>query len=477
MRGRPIPSSGRTAAPSLALLALLTVLCGCTTYSEKLAGFRQAYARGDLEGSCHAIGGILEDEAVKDDARNTLLVLLEAGSTFRAAGYIAQSQQLLTRAERIYDRRQQMARYSLSREGMALLTNPAVLPYRGTGSDVLMVNTYQALNELQSGNIAAARQPLMRLDIHQKDAVAANAEAIAKLREAEEKSSDRVSIAKTAASSQVQQTTDALLDALPDTRGYDLYVNPFSEYLFAFYHHHAGVDAADREMARFRMARALSMAPDNTALRQDYERLSAGAPTPPSVYIFHETGMAPYREEVTFTLPIYAADTLSWFSIALPKLQCDSDSASFATLSGGGRDARAELLCDMEAIVSKEYQNAYPGILTRAIASATAKAVAAYTANYAAQQSGNAFLQLGTILGSLAYQIGSTAADTRSWLALPRQIGVARIDLPEDRLITVKQDGRVIATLRLPDDGSVWVVSLRTMHRGSKPAVNLFRMR
>lgn len=457
--------------------ALLLLLSGCRTYSEQLADFRQAYGRGDMEASCRVIGEILEDEAGKDDARNALTVLLEAGATFRTAGYFAQSQQILTRAERIYDRWQQMARFSVSREGVALLTNPATLPYRGTGSDILMVNTYQALNELQAGNIAGARQPLMRLDIHQKDAVSANAEEIAKLREAEKKSKDRAAIAKTAASSQVKTATDQLLAELPDTRGYDLYVNPFAEYLFAFYHLHAGVDAADREMARFRMARALSMAPDNTALRQDHDRLSAGAPVPPSVYLFHENGMAPYREEFTLTLPIYAAHTLSWVSIALPKLRTDTNCASFAKVAGGGTEARAELLCDMDAIVSKEYQNAYSGILTRAIASATAKAVAAYAANYAAEQSGNAFLQIGTILGTLAYQVGTNVADTRSWIARPKHFGVARIDLPEDRSVAVKQDGRIIKTLQIPDDGSIWVVYLRTMHRGSKPSVHLFRMR
>lgn len=461
----------------LGALALLAALSGCKSYTEQLADFRQAYGRGDMEASCEVIGDILEDEAANDDARNALLVLLEAGSTFRTAGYIHQSRQAFARAEQIYDRWQSMARYSISREGISLLTNPATLPYRGAGSDILMLNTYQALNELQAGDIAAARQPLMRLDMHQKDVVAANAERIAKFQEAEAKSKDRAAIARTSGSDAVKRATGSMMQALPNTHGYELYVNPFSEYLFAFYHLHAGVDAADREMARFRMSRALAMAPNNTAVRQDYDRLNADAPTPPSVYIFHENGMAPYREAVEFDLPIYAAETLSWVSIALPKLKVDSNCATFATLTGGRQTASAEMLCDMEAIVATEYKNAFSGILTRAIASATAKAVAAYTTNYAAKKSGNAFLQLGAVIGTLAYQIGSTTADTRSWIAQPKHFGVGRIDMPADRTVSVKHEGRVIQTLQIPNEGSVWVVYLRTMHRASRPSIHLFRIR
>lgn len=456
---------------------LAVVMTGCRSYTEKLADFRAAYGRGNMQESCEVIGDILEGEAAKDDARNALLVLLEAASTFRTAGYIQQSQQTFARAERIYDYWQQMAKYSISREGISLLTNPATLPYRGAGSDILMLNTYQALNELQNGNIADARQPLMRLDTHQKDVVAANAEQIAKFQEAEAKSKDRASIVKTSESAAVKTATETVMQALPDTRGYELYVNPFSEYLFAFYHHHAGVDTADREMARFRMSRALAMAPNNTAIRQDYDRLTADAPTPPSVYIFHENGMAPYREEFSITLPIYAADTLSWVSIAMPKLKVDSNCAAFATLVGGGQTASAEMVCDMDAIITTEYKNSYSGTLTRAIASATAKAVAAYATNYAAQKSGNAFLQLGAVLGTLAYQVGSASADTRGWIAQPKHFGVGRIDMPADRKISVKQEGRTLTTLQVPNEGSVWVVYLRTMHRGSTPAVHLFRMR
>jgi hypothetical protein len=163
--------------------------------------------------------------------------------------------------------------------------------------------------------------------------------------------------------------------------------------------------------------------------------------------------------------------------LALPKLEEDNNRAGFATLVGGGQAARAELVGDVDAMMTQEYKNDLPGILTRAIASATAKAVAAYAANYAAQQSGNSLAVLGAFVSTTVYQVASNVADTRSWNSLPKQIGVSRIDLPANRTVEVVVNGQTISTHRLPTEGDVWVIHLRTMHYGSRPSVQLFRIR
>ena len=461
----------------LCLGAFLLIMAGCSTYSERVANYRCAFGAGEMERAVELITEMVEDEAEADDGRDTLPFLLESAAAMRAAGRVQESQFLLNRAERVYNYWQDMAKVSISREGISLLTNPATLPYRGMGADILMINTYQALNTLQSGQIAEARQPLVRLDNHQKEVVAANTERIAKTREAVAKDKESANIRQSTNSNEMLKATNQILKDLPDTRGYELYVNPFSEYLYAFYHLYAGVDAADREMARFRMARALSMAPDNTALRQDVERINAGASIRPSVYIFHENGMAPYREEFSITLPIYASHTFSWMSIALPVLKKDKNVGPFATLHGGGQVASAELVCDMEAVLAKEYDNDYSGILTHAIASAVTKAALSYAANYAADRHNDAFLQLITLIGTLVYQECTATADTRSWNSLPKHIGVGRIDLPANRQVTITQGGRTLQTLTLPSTGDVWVICVRTMHTNSKASVMVFKMR
>jgi hypothetical protein len=304
-----------------------------------------------------------------------------------------------------------------------------------------------------------------------------NAKRIAKDREAVKASENQREIALAESSDRTKENTQLLTKDLPDTRGYELYVNPFAEYLYAFYHLYAGRDEADREMARFRMQRALAMAPNNTAIRLAAERLEAGASAPSGVYLFHEDGMAVYREAIDLFFPIFAADTISLMGLALPKLVEDNNRAGFATLVGGGQAARAELVGDVDAMMTQEYKNDLPGILTRAIASATAKAVAAYAANYAAQQSGNSLAVLGAFVSTTVYQVASNVADTRSWNSLPKQIGVSRIDLPANRTVEVVVNGQTISTHQLPTEGDVWVIHLRTMHYGSRPSVQLFRIR
>lgn len=456
----------------------LLVVCafsGCKTYADRIAEYRLSFANGNMEKAESIIGEMEADYADADDARDALVVLLEAANTARVGGDLALSRQRFARAENIYEAWQQKAAISVTGEGLALFTNPTTLPYRGTGADILMINLYQTLNALQCGDIAGARQPLMRLDSHQKAVVSANAERIAKSREAVAKSEHASAINSATRDPKTAAATNAIMADLPDTRGYELYANPFAEYLFAFYHRYAGVDAADREMARFRMQRALSMAPNNAAIQRAAKELESGASIAPGVYLFHEDGMAPYREEFALTLPIYAGKTFSFVSIALPRQEHDRDCAGVARVSGGGQSASAELVCDMEAVLTQEYKNDYPGMLTRAIASATAKAAAAYAANYAARQSGDGLTQIAVLIGTAAYQIASNTADTRSWVSLPKTFGVGRIDLPADRKIKVTC-GRETIPITLPSKGDVWVIYLRTMHRGGKPWVSTFRV-
>lgn len=460
----------------MAIIVTAFAVTGCQTYTERISTYCAAFSMGNLERADNLASAMVEDYAEEDDDRDALVVLLESANTARLKGDFKRSQTTFARAERIYEFWQRKARLSLSREGVSLLTNPSTLPYRGAGADILMVNTYQTLNALALGDATGARQPLMRLDSHQKEVVAENAERIAKTRDATLKSEHSTQIKQTSSSDAVKKVTQSMMANLPDTRGYELYTNPFAEFLFAFYHRYLGVDNDDSEMARFRMSRALAMAPENTTLRQEVEHLEAGAPIGPSVYLFHETGLAPYRREFALTLPIYAGHTISWMSLALPYLERDTNYVPFAKLKSAQQSASAELVCDMEAVVSQEYQNDYSGILTRAIASATAKAALSYAMNYSARKSGDALTQFVALVGTAIYQIGTNTADTRSWISLPKQIGLCRIDLPANRQVTVECGSQKLP-VTLPQGGQVYVLHLRTMHHGGKPHLSIIKIR
>ena len=446
---------------------------GCASYSERLTDVRRAYADGQFEQAYLAAEKNAAVFAKKNSDRDALPALLEAGSVSRTADRIADSQHFLSRAEQIYELHLSEARHSLTGETFALLTDPTTLPYRGSGADALMLCTYRALNALQLGNIAGARQPLMRADIRQKENLALNTKELEATRKAARKDKNATEIDQSRNSPLTKKATKQILEDLPDTHGYELYVNPFTEFLIAFYHRYAGVDAADRETARFRMRRALSLAPNCSALRYEAERLDRGLPSEPSVYLFFEDGMAPYRTEESFTLPIYVGHTVSTVSLAFPKLKRDSGIPGSAKISGGGHTASAELVCDMEAVLSKEFRNSFSTELTRAIASATVKAVAAYAINYSAQQADNGFVSFAALLATSAYNAATAHADLRSWTTLPRAISVARIPLPADRRVALRIND-TSRTLHLNGSSNIWVVCVRSPRQGAAPHIAYF---
>ena len=108
--------------------ALLGLSAGCRSYSERLTDYRRAYAMGDMQTATREIKELVLSDADTDSARDALPILLEAGSALRTAGQIRESVACFARAERIYEHRQQQAKISVSKETMALLTNPAKLP-------------------------------------------------------------------------------------------------------------------------------------------------------------------------------------------------------------------------------------------------------------------------------------------------------------------------------------------------------------
>jgi hypothetical protein len=103
-------------------------------------------------------------------------------------------------------------------------------------------------------------------------------------------------------------------------------------------------------------------------------------------------------------------------------------------------------------------------------------AAAAYAANYAAHKSDNGIVQVATLVTTAAYQFATNTADTRSWVTLPKQIGLCRIDLPKDRRVKLNVNGRQV-DVDILNDGDVHVIYLRTMHSNSTATVWQFKVR
>ena len=110
-----------------------------------------------------------------------------------------------------------------------------------------------------------------------------------------------------------------------------------------------------------------------------------------------------------------------WLKVALPEYREQPSKVRQVRLRGGGRRADGVLVEDLDAIAQKNFSEKEGTILLRTVARALAKYVATQKAEDESE-----------ILGALFNLFGAAteAADTRSWLALPAQIRMARFSLP-----------------------------------------------
>jgi len=316
-----------------------------------------------------------------------------------------------------------------------MLSTPANLPYYGTGYDGIMIDTYQTLNALQLGKLDEARVSITRSYLLQQEIVQANADRIEK---------EKAELAKDANTQRSLEQNKGLTD-LTETSGFESelkaysdYVNPFAVYLDGLYHLTQALDSSDVERARKSLERASAFAPQNATVSNDLAiaSLAVSLPNlPPSVYLIFETGMAPSLDQVRIDIPIIIT-AVSYVGVSFPKLHFHHDCIPYLFFqSPGSQQQKTERVVSMDAVITREFKNNLPSILGKAIAAAVTKTVAATAANLAAKEADNVWVSLAVQATTAAYQLATNVADTRSWQTLPKEIQLARIDMPKERTV------------------------------------------
>jgi hypothetical protein len=372
--------------------------------------------------------------------------------------YLTRSVSAFDEAARRIARYEEEAKIKVGSEAGAILTNQANLPYRGRAYDKVMLHTYQALNYLQLRDSDAARVELNRALQSQRDAVEDNAKRIQEAQKiAEEAKSGGIQDEKgrqgssydvdraqrdpktSAALSSIESKLDAAI--LP----YGDYVNPFTTFLDALVFTHQAADASDVERARKSWERVAGFAPNNPYAQTDYRALEPDpqAPATPApaalTYVIFETGAAPYRDQIRIDLPLFVVTgRISYVGMALPELSRVSGHAPSLTIAGqGGQTFPAALVASMDSVVSKDFKNEWPSILTKTIISTATKAtIDAVLQKQMQDQAG----PTGALLFSLATAVTQAAvniADTRTWRSLPKEFHYARLATPSDGLLTL----------------------------------------
>jgi hypothetical protein len=139
-------------------IGLTLFLCaGCATYYQKTIKFQESFIRGDLE----TANKILDENKKAGQGKDRLLYLLQKGVVLQLLGRYEDSNRFL---EEAYLFTQDVQKnYAL--EAFSLLSNPAIIPYRGEDFEVVQIHYYKALNYLYLNMYEEAQVECRRLNI------------------------------------------------------------------------------------------------------------------------------------------------------------------------------------------------------------------------------------------------------------------------------------------------------------------------
>ena len=481
--------------------ALLVFSAGCaSTYSYRgaMEKIHPAYAVGDFKSATD-----VTTTQIEGGAASPLVWQLNHAALLQAEGDHARAGECWDDAIPMFEDLWLNERGLLAKSALGML--PPGLgdsAYYARPHEGVMLYTYAFLNAWQRGETAEAGR-LLKCLITYRDQVFAEAERRVEKRRArgitddaslaestvgdelsnsKQKDLDKVSgdspVVANSIMGEIEQRRKAELRE--DLDGYANYANPLAGFLAYLYLKTQGTGAhlTDINDAKREIDELSVFAPRNSvvrfALENNVEVMDDGS-LYNTAFVFFETGRAPRQEEVRFEAPLPGALIASWFpsyaGVAYPELVSNPDHVPQLAVQAGRRErVPAELLVDFDALVQQSFDDEWPAILARQIAQAvlavTVNAALNYAGNKAAENIENDWVRIGTQVAAW----GATAllghmmvgADERSWELLPKQVHVARVDIPEDRKITLlfpRGTWRQDVTLGAGDVMAVWVKS------------------
>ncbi len=464
--------------PLIALLLLSLAAGGCASYSRQAGNLSNAWESANLERATRVTSAAAER---RDGTRNEILWFLEHGAALRAAGNYEESNRAFDAAEERINRHEERARFRVGIEAAAAVTNLNALPYDAYAYDKVMMNTYKALNYLQLGDPDRARVEINRAYYRQRDAVRRNARRIEQARnEARDQTrDDNFDFDRAQRDDRFRSQFDRSYAHLENLTYYADYVNPFSVYLEALYFMADPWSVAtDLERARVSFERVGGMVAANNYVREDIQLINdllRGGRLPPTTYVIFETGRAPVREEVRIDIALWGLSrTVPYIGAAFPNLRFQGRHDSHLTVLTAHENYRTERLASMDSIIAQEFRNEMPVVIAKTLIATATKATAQYAATEATRDSGiiGALVQIGGII----YQIAMNQADLRTWQTLPKEFQIARFPTPEDRSVTLSTPTSPRNIEVEIGDGTVNVIHVKSISRGTPLIVNQFKL-
>lgn len=468
---------------SVLLCCIVTSLFGCATYQKQSAQMTEAWQAGN---------GVLAATDVTAKAekacgsKDELVWRLEQGAILSSVGDIKGSLNAFNSAEELINRYEEDSKVKVGSEALALVSTQANLPYRGHAYDKIMLNTYKAIDYLCLLDPDNARIELNRALQRQRDAVAENQKELEKAVEAAEEARD-----ETVAGSGEQPgydvkraQQDAKFSGEMDTEiaevdrhilPYADYVNPFSVFMDGLFFSQLAADNADVERARHSFERVLGMSPGKYIAADSAmaEAMASGAPAEKITYVVFATGSAPSRKQIRLDIPLFlVTDEISYVGAAFPRLEYHDNYIPQMCVSANGTSWPSERLCSMDAVISRDFKNEWPMIMTKTLLTTATKAIAGRAAEQALDD--NVMGKWAAKAISVTYQAATNIADLRTWTTLPKEFSYIRVPTPEDGELGL-QIGMNSQTVHVTP-GKTNILMVRSVNSTAQPILEHFTL-
>lgn len=471
-------------APIALTACALACAVGCRTTKDVL----DDYERNMVAGNYAALPGEPAELAAKGDDSSLLWHLL-AGGGFYLADAKADALRHFDAAEDAMQKNDATSVFTQGATGgLAMMTNDRAFPYGGGGQDRIFACLYKAVDYMCAGKTGPARTELNRAAQHQENWIWERRKDVEAAAARMDKDADAYAAQQQARpeGDRAQQTAGVLADASfaaqvrekcafdPALSG-NLATLTAADYMNAYVQHVCGVFRwLDGGGGRNFLKDAATLAPASAAAR-DFAEADKGLKPRNQVWIWAEDGLCPAREEWRIDLPLvllpYAGRYVLYAGMALPYLRPRDMGATTWQVQAGGVTTPFAESANMDKLLKTEYDVYMRGALTREITRTVVKTGVQIALGVAADNSGDSRHQLAMRLaqaGVAAWAASTTAADLRSWTALPKTVKCVRIDRPADGRLDVLADNQRIQ-LAVPEGNTL--VFLRKPSPQAMPVV------
>ena len=454
----------------IAIVILLFLNSACSSVIDarkQKSPMMEAYYSGNVK---LAAADLSEKSIDREGSGDELMWLLEAGASNFSTGEYEKSLHFFEKSEdliKAFDARATLNARASGAEVGSALTNPNALPYQGMYLDRVMLNAYKALNYFALNKPRSAQVELLRMREAQKivvrqfeDEIRTSQEQInTQVLKNQQKSkhlggkNTSIPFSEIVKNPKISEAYES--SANSSNILYGSLANPFVSYFSAL----AYLMENNYAEALVDFRNLYKMNPNNKLIQRDFVSVARqiGSELPVAlntvesypyslnekiVYFVLFNGREPALKQEKFQIVL---PYVGYTGIAFPRYEYFPPLLAGLELSytAGQEDEfiRTQRVSDFDAIMSQEYHDKLPSMITRLVISTLTKEIASYAVVEASRRAGGSYEYIGALIFTGAYKYMFNTADTRGWETLPQEVQVAHIPIPDNGIIKISPLG------------------------------------